>query len=291
MSLAETILQSTTKLPPFPMVIQRAIQLIDDPNSSAQQVVDVLQFDQAITANVLKICNSAFFGLRRTIHSLKEAVVMMGFNPLLEIVLSQESLRFFSAPCQGYDLDSGELWRHSVACALLTGIISPRIHRETTPTLFTAALLHDIGKVALSGFVKDYFESIKQRVNEKQLSFVEAEKEVLGVDHAELGGRIAADWNMPENIVAAIRYHHDPSETSDHQEIVQLTCLCDLVAIITGIGGGADGLTYHAHQELMKQYHLKETDVERFIVQLDDRFQAVKETLNLKGSVSPRGSS
>jgi len=283
MNLTDTILESMVNLPPFPVVVQRAIQLINDPKSSTQDVVEAIQFDQSITANVLKICNSAYFGLRRTVHSLKEALILIGFNQLLEIILSQESLNIFSTPCQGYDLEYGELWRHSVACALLTRIVSKRLGREASPTYFTAGLLHDIGKVALSKFVGNYFGDIKKCIHEEHLSFVEAEHKVLGIDHAELGGKITNQWNFPENIVAAVRYHHTPSLTSGEHEIVHLTYLCDLVAMITGIGGGADGLSYHAYQDVIKQYNLNENDIERFIVDLDDRIQLVNEMLNVKG--------
>lgn len=285
MNLTDDILESINRLPPFPMVIQRVIQLIDDPKSSAQDVVDVIQYDQSITASVLRACNSAYFGLRRTIHSLREALVMIGFNQLLEIILGQESLHFFHAPCKGYDLDDGELWRHSVSSALLSRIISERLKREATPTHFTAALLHDIGKVALNKFVKDYFGEIERLVQDQHLSFIEAEKEVLGIDHAELGGRITEQWNFPKTIVSSVRYHHTPFLTPENHAMVQLIYLCDLVAMIAGIGGGADGLSYHGYEEVMKQGGLKEKDIERFIVQLNDRLQLVKAMLNEKENV------
>jgi putative nucleotidyltransferase with HDIG domain len=207
---------------------------------------------------------------------------MIGFNQLLEMILSRASAFFLYKPCKGYDLEYGELWRHSVVSALLSRIISKRLNHEVTPTHFTAALIHDVGKMILSEFVKDYFEEIKQVIEKKQLSFIEAEKEILGIDHAELGGRIAEQWDFPKAIVSCVRYHHSPLSTPEDHEIVQLIYLCDVVAMTTGIGGGADGLSYHAYGEVMKQYQLKEKDVERFVVQLDDQFQMVEKMLNVK---------
>lgn len=285
MNLTDDILESINRLPPFPVVIQKTIQLIDDPTSSAQDVVDVIQYDQSITASVLKVCNSAYFGLRRTIHSLKEALVMIGFNQLLEIILGQESLHLLYASYQGYDLGEGELWRHSVSAALLSKIISQRLNRGVTPTHFTAALLHDIGKVAMNKFVKDYFVEIEKLVENQRLSFLEAEREILGIDHAELGGRITEQWNFPKSIVSAIRYHHTPFLAPEDHEIVQLVYLSDLVAILTGIGGGADGLSYHGYKEVMQQSGLREKDIEGFIVQLNEQFELVKEIINAKDNV------
>lgn len=281
MNLVETILNSTKELPPFPAVIQRALQLVDDPRATADHIVDVIQYDQSITVNVLKVCNSAYFGLRRKVKSLREALVMIGFNQLIEIILSQQSSRFFYEPCKGYELEYGELWKHSVSCALLTRLVSKRLNREEKPAHFTAGLLHDIGKMMLSKFVKDYFKEIKKLVEEKNLSFCEAEKEVLGIDHAELGGKITEQWDFPNNIVLAVRYHHTPFLTPEEHDVVQLIYICDLIAMMTGIGGGADGLSYHAHGQVMKQYGLTESDIERFIVLLDDRFQLVNEVLNI----------
>ncbi len=282
MNLVDHILQSTDKLPPFPMVIQRAVQLIEDPRSSAQDLVDVLQFDPSITANVLKLCNSAYFGLRREVSSLREALVMVGFDQLMEIILSQESARFLQDPCKGYDLGQADLWKHSVACALLSRIISKRLNRKASLTLFTAALLHDMGKMMLGHSVQDYFGQIRNLTGEGKLSFTEAEKEILGIDHAELGGKVAEKWKFPKSIISAVRHHHTPSQVSEEREIVELIYLCDVVAMITGIGGGADGLTYHGDGEVMKRHHLGEKDIEQFIVKLEDRFQLVDETLNTK---------
>lgn len=282
MTLTETILKKVSQLPPFPVVVQRALQLLADPHSSTQDVVDVIQFDQSITADLLRLCNSAYFGLQRKVHSLREAVVLIGFNQLFEIVLSRQCSKLYADPCTGYDLQRGELWRHSVAAALLSGIIARRLKRQTSPVLFTAALLHDIGKMLLSEFVKDYFQDITRLIGEKPISFSEAEKEILGIDHAELGGKISAAWKFPPIIVQAVRYHHTPSAAPErNDDIVQLTHLCDVIAMLTGIGGGSDGLYYHADADVMSRYHIKEDDVVQLMLQLDDAFGQVKELLNV----------
>ncbi len=113
MNLVQVILESSTQLPPFPAVLQRVLQLLDNPNSSARAMVEVLQYDQAVTANVLRVCNSAFFSLRRPIHSLQEALMRIGFNQLLEIILRRGIGQFIAKAYPGYDLAEGQVWRHS----------------------------------------------------------------------------------------------------------------------------------------------------------------------------------
>ncbi len=282
MLLIDTILQSIIQLPPFPAVLQRILHLLKDPKTSARDIVEVMQYDQAITANVLMVCNSAYFGLRRPVSSIRDAVVLIGFNQLLEIILSRGSAGLFHQAQQGYDLEAGELWRHSVACALLSQDLAPRLIKEENPVQFTAALLHDIGKVILSEFVKDNFQEIKRLVQEGNLSFNEAEKQVLGIDHAELGAKISEQWKFPPAITAGIQYHHTPLSAPADSDLPSLLYLCDMIALMTGIGGGADGLSYHAYKEVIKQYGLKGRDMEQIINHLQDRMSEVERILNMK---------
>jgi putative nucleotidyltransferase with HDIG domain len=194
----------------------------------------------------------------------------------VEIILTRGTSFLFFRACQGYQLQNGELWRHSVACALLSQILADRLHQEKSPIQFTVNLLHDVGKVVLTGFVKDHFEEIRRRVEEENLSFLEAEKATLGIDHAELGGRIAESWKFPPDIIAGIRYHHTPFLAPEFHDLVSLAYLCDVVALMTGIGGGADGLSYHGHKGVMEQYALKEQDLEAVIADLESRMKKVE---------------
>jgi putative nucleotidyltransferase with HDIG domain len=281
MNLVEAILQSVTQLPPFPAVIQRVLQLVEDPKTSARDVVEVIQYDQSVTANVLMVCNSAYFSLARPVHSLAEALVRIGFNNLVEIILTRGTSFLFFRACQGYKLQNGELWRHSVACALLSQILADRLNQKKSPVQFTVALLHDVGKVVLTGFVRDHFEEIRRRVQQENLSFLEAEKATLGIDHAELGGRIAESWKFPPDIIAGIRYHHTPFLAPDFQDLVSLAYLCDVVALMIGFGGGADGLSYRGYKEVMERYALKVQDLEEVIVDLESCMKKVEGYLNV----------
>jgi putative nucleotidyltransferase with HDIG domain len=282
MNLTDEILESANRLPQAVAVFQRVLQLIDDPESSAQDIVEVIQYDPSITANILRICNSAVFGGRREIHSVREALVRIGFNQLLEIILSQECCSLFDRSYRGYDLEFGALWRHSVACALLAQIISTHLNKGKSPHLFTAALLHDIGKIVLSEYVDQHFDEIKTGLARGNCSFIEAEKDALGIDHAELGGKISENWNFPEIIVSAVRYHHAPFLASSHHELVNLIYLADLVALMTGFGGGADGLFSHGHKEIMKQFGLRRKDIETFMLEVQMRMKEVEIMLSVK---------
>ncbi|MCK4488224.1 MAG: HDOD domain-containing protein, partial [Desulfobacterales bacterium] len=201
----EAIIKSIKKLPPFPDVATKALKILDDPDASADQLISIIQYDQAITANVLKLCNSAYYGLRRKVRSLREGLVLLGNAELKNIILASTVVKFFHKENKGYDLARGELWRHAVATGIISKIISDRVTESEPPSLFTAALLHDIGKVVLGSFVDRYFEQIIALVKEGEHSFLEAERKMLGIDHAEVGAKVAESWNFPEDIVQAIR--------------------------------------------------------------------------------------
>ena len=276
MNSIEAIIEACNQLPPFPAVINRALTLVSNPNASLQEIVETIQYDQAITANVLKVCNSAYFGLRQPVGSLREAVLLMGFNQLLEILLSGVAGSMMGKAVSGYDLEAGELWKHSVSSALLSQMIIKRINRKEDPLLFTAALIHDIGKVIMNSYVADQSQLIKEQVKIKGISFLEAEKEVLGIDHAELSALIIEQWNFPIEIVQAIRFHHTPLMATSDLEYVYLIYLSDLIAILTGIGVGVDGLSYSGFKEIVVHYGLNEKDIERFISQLGDQIKRVE---------------
>ncbi|HSR13758.1 MAG TPA: HDOD domain-containing protein [Thermodesulfobacteriota bacterium] len=280
MKLRDIIIGELPPLPPFPAVLQRVLELIEDPRSSAADLVGVIQYDQSITSNVLRVCNSAYFALRQPVKSLREAVVRIGFNQLLEIVVSHSTGALFLHQVKGYDMETDGLWRHSVACALLAQIVGPRVTREDTPAQFTAALLHDIGKNFLHTFVHAHIGEIQRRVREEKRSFAEAEKEVLGLDHTEIGEEITRRWNFPSVLVSGIRYHHMPLRAPSHDELVSLVHICDVVARMTGMGGGTDALAYPGEPAVMEKYNLKEKDLESFIAELGDRRSKIDLLLN-----------
>jgi putative nucleotidyltransferase with HDIG domain len=276
MSTVEMIIQASSELPPFPAVVNKALDLINNPQSSIQEVVETIQYDQVITANILRICNSAQYSLRQPVSSLEEALLFLGFNQLFAVIMSGALGGTMNRPVSGYDLEAGELWKHSVCSALLSQMLARRLNKDPSPLLFTAALIHDIGKVTLHSYVQQEFQTIKSLVKDQHKSFLAAEREILGIDHAELGALVVEQWHFPKEITTAIRYHHTPLSAETDRETVFSIYLCDLIAMLTGIGGGVDGLSYSGYDEVMNYFKLDGRDIEKFIAQLGDELQRVE---------------
>ena len=277
----EAIIKSMKKLPPFPDVATKALKILDDPDASVDQLISIIQYDQAITANVLKLCNSAYYGLSRKVRSLREGLVLLGNVELKSIILTSTVVKFFHRENKGYDLAKGELWRHAVATGIISKIISDRVTGSESASLFTAALLHDIGKVVLGRFVDTYFEQILALVKGEDHSFLEAEREMLGIDHAEVGARVAESWNFPEDIVQAIRLHHRPDGASGDDPLTPVIYLSNIVTLSMGIGVGRDGLCYRGKEEVMKRHGLKAKDLQEIVVDFYDQYNTVQDILGL----------
>ncbi len=268
MSLMEEIIVAVDDMPPFPQVVQRAMQALADPEYEVVGLVDILKVDQAITANILKLCNSAYFGLPRKVSSLKEAVVYLGANQLRQLLLSGAASKIFENPNAGYAVFADELWRHALATAVMAQVLRKfRRLKMDENTLFTAALLHDVGKVVLSNFVAEKYLTIEKMVENGESSFQEAEREVLGFDHAEIGGKIAEKWEFPESIITAIAFHHEPVRAAKEFRVLsELVALSNNLAVMVGYGTGVDGLACRGHGLLLEKLKIGDRDMEELVL-------------------------
>lgn len=281
MSRIDEILSLVKHVQPFPKVVQRVMEMLDDPETDVKALAEVIQYDQVITANVLKICNASYFGLPRKVSSLNEALVIVGHNTLKDIIITSSSARFYKgAVGEGYKLEQGELWRHSVATGILAKHMVKHIREVDSGTAYTVGLLHDIGKRFLSTFVADDFKQIMIKVVKDHCSFVEAEKELLGIDHAELGGLILEKWEFPEEMQLAVRQHHDP-DALKKEPLTALVSLSNALVISMGIGVGADGLATKLQGEGLKRFGITPPDLDLCMANLLDDMERAQELFHL----------
>jgi len=256
------ILREVKALPALPGTALKLIQVINDPLSTVDDLVEVIKYDQVVTGEVLKVCNSACFGLARRVSSLNDAMVCLGTVKVLQMVMAIHTNSLLAREQRGYGLAPGVLWKHSVGVALASSAVAQRLKLPNTNLVFTAGLLHDIGKVVLNECVAEEFTEIIRRVTEERLSFLEAEQQVLGFSHQEIGGKIADAWALPEGIVRCIRYHHAPQELDPPDPLVDTVYLANCVCLLLGVGLGEDGLYYRADDSVMQRNGLGEQDLE-----------------------------
>jgi len=280
--MLEEIIKSVKNIPAFPSVIHKIMLLVTQEDYVVTDLVKLIEYDQSITANILKISNSAYFGTKHKIKTIHDAVVYLGQQNLIHVVQTAGASRFYRKASGGYVLQAQDLWKHSVAVAIMSQILSQQSLQRVDPTLYTAALLHDIGKVFLGEYVRESLLKIEELVNQNGYSFLEGEKEVLGVDHAALGGMIALHWNFPEEIREGIAYHHEPSLLEGKENFIPwLIHLSDQLCLMIGVDGGVDGLAYNGLEESLTRFNLKNKDLEKSIATFHDLMQEAEDVFNV----------
>jgi len=270
------IVKEIGKLQPMPQVANKVLSIVEDPESSLAKLSEVILYDQALTANLLKICNSAYFGLPRKIESVRQGIVYLGMDQVVDLVLLMGGRENLKREQHGYDLREGELWRSAVSSALIARELAEKKGSKNNHLVFTAALLKDIGKVVLSQYVADAFEDINSLVTEKGFSFTEAEKEVIGIDHAQLGGMVAETWKFSPRMVEIIRNHHLSEDTPKGDFEISIVHVADSLCMMMGIGVGSDGLAYRFHREAIEHLGFSERDFQEIIAGFSDKFQKVE---------------
>lgn len=282
MKIVDRILKSINTIPAFPATGNKVAQLLTKPDYSVNEVAGVIRFDPSITANILKMANSAYFGSRHKISTINDAVVYLGQQNLLRAIQTAGVSKYYKKGAPGYFDKVTDLWEHSVAVALMSQIIAKKITGKEDTTLYTAALLHDVGKIIMGEFVRDSLATITKLVSLQSISFFEAEEAVIGINHADLGGKIAEYWKFPVEIKEAISFHHRPDllEKED-KEMPWIVYIADQACLMLGVGGGIDGLSYRAVSDVLKKFNLKMKDLEMSMVLLSDDLNRARELINI----------
>jgi putative nucleotidyltransferase with HDIG domain len=226
--------------PGMPATAAKLLPLLDNSDSTISEVESILKYDPGLTANILKLTNSAFFGIPTKVSSVKQAIVLLGWKRLLQVVTTICMSPLMKKTIPGYDLRSGELWRHSVAVSVAAEILVKALKIPDADEVFTAALLHDVGKLILGSFVKKDLEQIETMVT-KGITLDVAESMVLGTNHAEVGGQILHKWSFPAELVNAVQWHHDPESCENICVLSDIVHVANTLGLMTGFGKAKEG--------------------------------------------------
>lgn len=270
------------RIPPLPSVAMKVLRVLEDPESAMEEIVEIIRLDPSLTLRILKICNSPYYGLSREIRSLQEAVVLLGVDALVNMVLTSGLSSILSLKCSGYKLESGELWLHSICCAISAEITAERNSPALKSQAFTGGLLHDVGKIVLSSYIEEEFDSIQQAVANESMSFYTAERAFVGLSHTEAGDAVAEAWNVPETLRRVILHHHEPLDAPDEcQNLVSIVHVADTICASLGFGLGADGLAMTLSHEALEKFGLSPSDMLEISAAFLDRYSRAKALLEM----------
>ena len=230
----DALIAQAYNLEPLPLSAARLASLVADPDSKLASLTDVISLDPSLTVKVLRAANSARLAARSPITNVNDAVIRLGRGTILSVVVGVAARKHLQQPVPEYGLGENALWEHSVAAALVAETVEQICKVNIPPEAFAAALLHDIGKLVLGRFLDARTRELLNEAQENgRLNPLEAEREILKVNHAELGGLIAKKWGLPDSIVKGISFHHQPDE--GEERICDVVCVSNDIAVATGL--------------------------------------------------------
>ncbi|MBI9086676.1 MAG: HDOD domain-containing protein [Desulfobacterales bacterium] len=228
MPSSREIRQAMARLQPIPQVALKILRIIDSDDDDILKLADELRKDQVLSARTLQLCNSTMFARRLRVESLDHALVYLGRDLLVKMVVSASVNEFFDQQSHGYSLCKGGLYHHAVGTAIMAEKLAQLTGIAPPTTAYTAGLLHDIGKVVLDQYVAAAYPMFYREMQE-DITFGEAEKRILGTDHTRVGLMLAEKWGFPKTLANAIRYHHCPEKDPEHTELTHIVHLADLL--------------------------------------------------------------
>jgi len=267
-------------LPPAPRILPQLLPLLRKDDVDSHRVVELIAFDPAITASVLRLSNSACFAGSTPVDTLLEALQRLGFNQVYKLVVAVSGARLLGAPQKGYGINSGELWQHAVVTAVAAQLIAERAHADDT-VVFTAALLHDLGKIVLAEALEHIYTKLVEDSQSHQTALIDTEKRLLGVQHAEIGAQLLVRWNFPTNIVDAVRHHHHPGLATSDQKLAAYVYLGNMIAYFMGYGYGHNAFALSGRAEALDILNLKPEALPEFMIGTFDKLQLVQTFINV----------
>ncbi|HZK55485.1 MAG TPA: HDOD domain-containing protein [Desulfosporosinus sp.] len=266
----EHVLKRIQALPPLPTSAIRVIALTKNPATSARELEVVIGQDPALAAGMLRQANSAYYGYARRISSLQEAIVVLGFQATQGLAMASAVAPILKIKLVGYQIEQDGLWKHSMITAMAAKSICKKQKLPYGDIAFTAGLLHDIGKLVISIYVQEVGSYLLEKVTSANLSYVELEEKIIGFNHATVGGFLAKSWNLPEDLVQSISWHHAPSSAQHHDELASVIHVANGIASLLGIGGGVDSFLNPLQQEALDRLTLNESDLEQIMAELGE---------------------
>jgi putative nucleotidyltransferase with HDIG domain len=287
LSRIKQTIQLVRELPTLPSVAIKVNTLLNDPSSSASDLSEVIEKDQSITAKILKLVNSAQYNLSHKVGNVKQAISLLGYRNISYIVMTLSVFDTLKSVTDSV-FDRKSFWIHSIAAALLGKKIAEACSYRMPDDLFTAGLLHDIGKVFMDGYLNEEFRAVINLAAEKQVSFHQAEKQVLDVDHAMIGEWIARTWQLPLHVTAVIKHHHQPADkrsglTVSRETFIDMAALANQAVKTRKYGSSGDSPAWEPplEDELFVRLPIDREDLENMLDDLVVDLQRSEALLDL----------
>jgi len=279
-------IKSVNDLPTLPTVAMEVMKLVNDPESSMMDIVDVIQQDPALTTKILKISNSAFYGMRQRIDSVNRALVVLGMSEINNLVTSISIFNTFPIDPELVTFDREKFWLHCAVTGEIAKAISVKLGMKIYSEVFTAGLLHDIGKIIFDHLFHDEFsEALEISYFDKEPLY-DAEKKVFETNHMQVGAFIGETWKLPKNLIDVMLYHHTPKKAQNNRIIVAIISLANQLSKASDSSFSGEELNLcitetDAWKIIQNEIpNIEEIDIERFTFELAELVENAKNFIN-----------
>jgi HD-like signal output (HDOD) protein len=236
----QKIIARIDDLPTLPRTVLKITELVNDPKSSAKDLSRVITDDQVLTARLLKLVNSSFYGFPQRISTVTNAIVLLGFDAIRSLLLTTSVFDLFAGRSKKKKQDQEKFWDHSLGCAVGAKVIGNYLRHDKIEELFVSGLLHDIGKIVEMLFLPNEFAEVVATTNKENSLMIAAENKILGYNHAEIGRLLAAKWNLPVKLEQVIAHHHQPNLAGSFIMEASIVHLADIFCRALNMGFGGD---------------------------------------------------
>jgi HD-like signal output (HDOD) protein len=258
----EDIVGKTADLPSLPVATLAVMRETQSATGTAASVAMQLERDQALTARVLRLSNSAYYGFSRKILDLREAVMVLGMRNIRNLALVASTYPWLVKPLRGYGLGPNELWSHASAVGVGARMVARRAGKRPEENAFTVGLLHNIGKIALSVWLDGRMDAMLELAERENLSFDQVEDRVFGFNHADIGAHLSESWQLPVELIEAIRFHHRPTSAPEGSWIADTIHVGDRLANVIGVNSGGEGAHYHFDEASLERLGIMERELD-----------------------------
>jgi putative nucleotidyltransferase with HDIG domain len=276
--IPDKITMEVSTFPSMPRAGLKLRALLNKVDVTVNEIEEILRHDPGLATNVLRLANSAFFGLSTKVGSLKQAVILLGVKRFAQIAVSACMSKTMEQAVEGYDLSPGELWLHSIAVSNTAEALAKNRKIAETDDVFTPALLHDMGKLILGKFVKEELQKIES-ITSNAVPLDVAEHMVLGTDHAEIGALILAKWSFPIDIVNAVRWHHNPEAIKNSNMQSDIVYLSNHVCQSNADSDSASGQHAMPSSVVLKRLGIKLDQYEKMAEKAHSWMKKLSDTL------------